>query len=98
MSHPTTIPPLGGHGAQGAIITPEAVGEDYYRDTPSSTEKIERESDLGEKGGAYTDEKDVLSEHEAEAAILVNDGRPFPVDPNSPVEGNQLTVRALVVG
>jgi hypothetical protein len=29
---------------------------------------------------------------------IVNDGSPFPVDPNAPVETSQLTVRAVLVG
>ena len=37
--------------------------------------------------------------HDAAGDIaLINDGNPFPEDPNAPEETNQLTVRAVLVG
>ena len=44
------------------------------------------------------DPLDSTPRDEAEGIRLVNDGNPFPEDPNAPEETSQLTVRAVLVG
>lgn len=62
-------------------------------------EKSSIEKDDYEKGDAYEKGGDeVMSIHEAQDTVIENDGSPFPVDPNMPVETHQITVRALLVG
>ncbi|KAL8281027.1 hypothetical protein RQP46_006706 [Phenoliferia psychrophenolica] len=40
----------------------------------------------------------ILSEEQVKEVVVVNDGTPFPEDPNMEVETRQLTFRALLVG
>ena len=44
------------------------------------------------------DALDTAPHDDAEGVRLVNDGNPFPPDPNAPEETDQLTVRAVLVG
>jgi len=47
----------------------------------------------------YKDEApDGVPHDETDGIRLVNDGNPFPEDPNAPEETSQLTVRAVLVG
>lgn len=68
----------------------------------SRNEKHDLESPLDEKQDpalAYTDSRTSIPALREDGQLaIVNDGSPFPVDPNAPVETHQLTVRAVLIG
>ncbi|CAE6468068.1 unnamed protein product [Rhizoctonia solani] len=67
----------------------------------SENEKRDIESPLDEKQDpalAYSESRTSGIHREDDQLAIVNDGTPFPVDPNLPVETSQLTWRAVIVG
>ena len=74
---------------------------DLYSDPYGEEEKQfpidEKPSEFSRADGKHEAAHSAL--HDAAGGIsLVNDGNPFPEDPNAPEETTQLTVRAIVVG
>ena len=80
---------------------------DVRQSAPYADEGEEKQSPINEKHSESS--KDALSYHKADGLDsaprddtdgirLVNDGNPFPPDPNAPEETAQLTVRAVLVG
>ncbi|KAF8599334.1 OPT superfamily oligopeptide transporter [Ceratobasidium sp. AG-I] len=68
----------------------------------SHNEKHDLESPLDEKQDpalAYTDSRTSIPALRDDGQLaIVNDGSPFPVDPSAPVETQQFTVRAVLIG
>jgi hypothetical protein len=67
----------------------------------SQNEKRDIESPLDEKQDpalAYSESRTSGIHREDGQIAIVNDGSPFPVDPNLPVETSQLTWRAVIIG
>ncbi|KAG8679543.1 hypothetical protein FRC09_018903, partial [Ceratobasidium sp. 395] len=69
---------------------------------PSYNEKHDIESPVDEKYQsplAYAESRGTQPTYREDGQLaIVNDGSPFPIDPNSPVETSQLTVRAVAIG
>jgi len=70
--------------AEEKLFSTDEKPSESSRDPPSGDDKHE---------AAHSAPSDAGSD-----VPLVNDGNPFPEDPNAPEETNQLTVRAIVVG
>ncbi|KAL8281203.1 hypothetical protein RQP46_006237 [Phenoliferia psychrophenolica] len=79
------------NAGKGAIIATDDLPSEH---SASFDEKPDKEF-TSEKGdvNAY-----VLTEEQANATVILNDGTPFPQDPTMPVETRQLTFRSLLIG
>lgn len=65
----------------------------------SHNEKRDIESPIDEKQDPYADSRSQhVDRDENGRLVLVNDGSPFPIDPNLPEETHQLTFRAVAIG
>ncbi|CED85432.1 Oligopeptide transporter, OPT superfamily [Phaffia rhodozyma] len=71
--------------------------EAHHLATSDSNEYVEKKEDYSEDK-VHPVDNDVFSLKEGQNIVLLNDGNPFPVDPNAPVEGQTLTFRAVFVG
>ncbi|KAG9087881.1 hypothetical protein FRC06_002323 [Ceratobasidium sp. 370] len=69
---------------------------------PSYNEKHDVESPVDEKQEpalAYVESRISQPAYREDGQFaIINDGSPFPIDPNAPVETSQLTVRAVAIG